>query len=278
MSTPGAIAVYTSGTGVPENVRTRPWRGVYHHWDGYPEGLGQNLIHRVHSMRGDLHAVARLLIDEAPWGWSTCIDSDERYSKDDPGLPVSPADTGNVAYVYVLDVEARRLDAFATHADADGERIGSIHFSPTGEPDLPALNLLPIELIQEPALPGPELTADSLRDILQGLEGCGTDSAELQWVNASETDDGGLTVVFRVIHSEDGSIVQVAEQEWALVPRPARHEPERVRHCLEALVGVVSEEPQLLDAFWIAFRDPLRRSGARQRETFKALFRAYADP
>jgi hypothetical protein len=66
------------------------------------------------------------------------------------------------------------------------------------------LNLLPIEIVQEPALPGPELTADSLRDILQGLEGCGTDSAELQWVNASET--------------------------------------------------------------------------ARQRETFKALFRAYADP
>ena len=75
MATPGAIAVYTSGSGLPDDVRARPWRGVYHHWDGYPGGLGAHLIRRVQRARGKVGGVVRALIDEAPFGWSTCYEA-----------------------------------------------------------------------------------------------------------------------------------------------------------------------------------------------------------
>jgi hypothetical protein len=137
MATPAGIAVYTSGSGVPERVGARPWRGVYHHWDGNPDALGLHLLHRVARRRGDLRKVVRELIDEAPHGWSRCFGSSselasesgilarlaallggkseapegERYGVDDAGLPVAPDDTQHVAFVYVFDPEARRLDA-----------------------------------------------------------------------------------------------------------------------------------------------------------------------
>ena len=39
MSTPGGIGVYMSSGPSPARVSERPWRGVYHHWDGTPDGL-----------------------------------------------------------------------------------------------------------------------------------------------------------------------------------------------------------------------------------------------
>ena len=46
--------------------------GVYHHWDGYPEGLGATLfkLYRGHFAR-DLPAMLTYLIDDHPAGWST---------------------------------------------------------------------------------------------------------------------------------------------------------------------------------------------------------------
>jgi len=58
------------------------------------------------------------------------------------------------------------------------------------------------------------------------------------------------------------------------VPHSARQEPERVRNFLEALVEVVREDSSRLDPFWIAEQDSLRRSGARQRESFARILRA----
>ncbi|WP_224244323.1 hypothetical protein [Hyalangium gracile] len=303
MSTPGAIAVYTSGSGVPEQVSERPWRGVYHHWDGNPEGLGQHLIQRVQSMEGDMRAVVRQLIDEAPWGWSNCINvpmqgatergllkslqsvfgatpreetSTERFTQEEPGPAVSSQDPNAVAYVYVFDLEARRLDAFATYFESGGKRIGSIAFSPTGAPDKPALDLLAEETVEEAPLLGKELSPEALKDWLDGLPGIEGDSTTLHWVTTEQQPDGSLTIVFRVVTWEEEILTAVVEREWNVVPATARREPDRVRHLLEALVEVVGEDPRRVNAFWIAGMDPLRRSGARQRASFANILRAHA--
>ncbi|MCY0997449.1 hypothetical protein OWM54_09905 [Myxococcus sp. MISCRS1] len=280
MSTRGAIAVYTSGSGIPEHVSSRPWRGVYHHWDGYPTGLGQHLMACVERVRGDLQAVVARLIDEAPWGWSTCMGGkdeteEERYSEESPGLPVAPDETGSVSYVYVFDVEARRLDAFSTYVGGDGKRFSSVRFSPEGTPDLPALDLLPEELVSEPPLPGEELSAEALQAYLEGLPRLESDNKLLHWFSTEERPDRSLCIVFRVVVFEEDAVREVVEREWRLVPASARREPARVRNFIEALVEVVSEDPTLFDAFWIASLDSLRRSQARQRESFVRILKAH---
>ncbi|AFE04378.1 hypothetical protein COCOR_01917 [Corallococcus coralloides DSM 2259] len=284
MSTPGAIAVYTSGSGIPEHVSERPWRGVYHHWDGYPTGLGQHLLYRAQRAQGDLGAVVRQLIDEAPWGWSLCMPGPakpegQRFSEEEPGLRVGPEETGAVAYVYVFDVEARRLDMFSTHVGGEGRRLSSVRFSSTGSPDLPALDLHPEETVTEPFLPGDSLSARALKDCLEDLPPLEavreTDSVRLEWVNTQQEPDESLSILFRVVTFEDGFISNVEEQEWNLVPPSARREPERVRHFLEALAEVLLEDPKRFNSFWISAQDSLRRSGARQRESFARILRAH---
>ena len=44
--------------------------GVYHHWDGYPVGLGQTL-YRMYKHVPELNTLTKLLIDEHPAGWSS---------------------------------------------------------------------------------------------------------------------------------------------------------------------------------------------------------------
>ncbi|MFY1828342.1 hypothetical protein ACN47A_20630 [Myxococcus fulvus] len=280
MSTPGAIAVYTSGSGIPEHVSSRPWRGVYHHWDGYPTGLGQYLIASVERARGDIQTVVRRLIDEAPWGWSTCMSGKggaegELNPEGNPGPLVAPDETGSVAYIYVFDVEARRLDAFSTYVGEDGKRVSSISFSSEGTPDLPALDLLPEETVSEAPLPGEELSAEALQAHLEGLPKLEAGSSALFWVLTEERPDRWLSIVFRVVTFEEDEVRDVVEREWLLVPPSARREPQRVRNFLDALVDRVREDPRMLNAFWIADLDVLRRSEARQRETFVRILKAH---
>jgi len=128
MATPGAIGVYLSNGPVPERVNKRAWRGVYHHWGGQPDDLGAELIASVARAKGDLAAVVRELIDAAPNGWASLAEGRQLEDL----TSVGPEDTGNVAYAYVFDLGARRLDAFATHADASGERGGSVFFRADG--------------------------------------------------------------------------------------------------------------------------------------------------
>ncbi|MCP3063734.1 hypothetical protein LXT21_33665 [Myxococcus sp. K38C18041901] len=255
----------------------RPWRGVYHHWDGYPTGLGQYLLAAVERAGGDIQAVVGRLIDESPWGWSTCLGGKdgERNPEGNPGPPVSPEETGSVAYVYVFDVDARRLDAFSTYVGEDGKRFCSVRFSPEGTPDLPALDLLPEERVSEPPLPGETLSAEALQAFLEGLPRLELDSKLLHWVSTQEDPDQWLSIVFRVVVFEEDKVRDVVEREWRLVPPSARREPQRVRNFLEALVDRIDEEPRMFNAFWIHDLDSLRRSGARQRETFVRIMRAH---
>jgi hypothetical protein len=51
--------------------------GVYHHWDGYTEGLGQELWHLYRNRYNkNLDAMLKELIDDHPAGWSTLVGAD----------------------------------------------------------------------------------------------------------------------------------------------------------------------------------------------------------
>ncbi len=64
MSTRSAIA----------RVNGDGFKGVYHHWDGYPTGLGATLYQE--AQKRPLGALLTLLIDEHPAGWSTINGAD----------------------------------------------------------------------------------------------------------------------------------------------------------------------------------------------------------
>ncbi|AGC48972.1 hypothetical protein MYSTI_07700 [Myxococcus stipitatus DSM 14675] len=280
MSNPCAIAVYTSGSGVPNHVSERPWRGVVSP-DSYGNmsGLGHQLMAHVQRVQGDMESVVRQLIDESPRGLRHGIQSPDepegdRFTEEDARLRVAPDKTDMRGYVYVFDLEARRLDVFSTLARYGGKRMRSVVFSETGTPDLRALDLLPAETVDEPLLPGEELSAQTLKDWIEGLPMLEADSTVLYWGDTEEGPDGALAITLRVATYEDGSIVQVVESLWDVVPPSARLEPERVRNLLDALVDVVRENPKRLDPFWISEQDTLRRSGARQRKSLAKVLRA----
>jgi hypothetical protein len=51
--------------------------GVYHHWDGYPTGLGASLFHLYNGhFQKDIKVMLKTLIDDHPAGWSTITDRD----------------------------------------------------------------------------------------------------------------------------------------------------------------------------------------------------------
>lgn len=50
------------------------WKGRYHHWDGYPRGLGQRLWELwLTHFKGDTAAMTKFLIDDHPAGWSSLL-------------------------------------------------------------------------------------------------------------------------------------------------------------------------------------------------------------
>ena len=53
------------------------FKGVYHHWDSYPSGLGRALFRlRRRDFKNDTNAMLSVLIDQHPAGWSTIIRRD----------------------------------------------------------------------------------------------------------------------------------------------------------------------------------------------------------
>ncbi len=119
------------------------FQGVYHHWDGYPTGLGATLfrIYRRHFKK-DLVAMLAFLIEQHPAGWSTINNADfklpagyqeARYRKKRNGdddyakpiphgpicychggrqeeaSPVTQADDCGMEWAYVFDIEKRLM-------------------------------------------------------------------------------------------------------------------------------------------------------------------------
>jgi len=53
------------------------WAGRFHHWDGYPEGLGKTLVENATGpFAGNLEGLLKILIDDHPAGWDTIVDRD----------------------------------------------------------------------------------------------------------------------------------------------------------------------------------------------------------
>jgi hypothetical protein len=104
MATPAAIGIYLESGSAPDNVRDRSWRGVYHHSNGAPEGLGTELVALVATHKGFIGRVVTQVIDAAPQGWG----SFQENEKLDVEMRVAPDDTSSVCFVYVFDVGARR--------------------------------------------------------------------------------------------------------------------------------------------------------------------------
>jgi len=272
MSTPAAVAVYSEAGPQPRVVTERRWRGVYHHWIGDLDELGNLLVERVQERGGDLTRVVRELIDEAPHGWSN-LSEDERYGSDDPGPEVTVEDTGSVIFVYVFDVEGRRLDAFgAAHSGGTGERIASVSFAVDGTPTPPTLDFHPLEsVVEEPLEGGERLSAEGLHAMLKGLPRIGNERYTLEWFRSSESPGGSLMTIFHVVEWEDGEMVNIVEREVELVPRSVRSEPRRVQNYLNALAGVADQHLSLESAFGLLSKNPLARTRARSEETFRRL-------
>ncbi|KKS89313.1 MAG: hypothetical protein UV64_C0007G0016 [Parcubacteria group bacterium GW2011_GWC1_43_11b] len=46
------------------------WKGIFHHWDGYPSGLGKDIWNLVRGkFQGDIEAFLHYAIEEHPGGW-----------------------------------------------------------------------------------------------------------------------------------------------------------------------------------------------------------------
>lgn len=89
MATRGAIARLT-------NVLPLQWKGRYHHWDSYPDGLGRELWKLYHGhFERDLDRMLKELLDEHPAGWSNLSSLDLEkglFNALTTGDPLNPPD------------------------------------------------------------------------------------------------------------------------------------------------------------------------------------------
>ena len=85
MSTRASIARLTC-------VSPVKWAGRYHHWDGYPSGLGATLWKLYHGhFKRDLGPMLKVLLDDHPAGWSSLNAAD---FDQEPGF-AEPLDSTN---------------------------------------------------------------------------------------------------------------------------------------------------------------------------------------
>lgn len=125
MSTRSVIARETEGG----------FSGVYHHWDGYPSGLGYTLYHvRNWVFAGDTNAMLVYLIDEHPAGWSTvnrCRWFDERPrcfchgDRNESPWEVTHenASGSGCEYAYVFDAAGTSMRILSSHGEY-GKMVG----------------------------------------------------------------------------------------------------------------------------------------------------------
>jgi hypothetical protein len=133
------------------------FKGVYHHWDGYPTALGATLWEVYHGhFERDLEKMLSFLIDEHPAGWSTINNADftlpagyeepkyrkkrngdDDYSKPVPhgpicychggrheeASPVTEADDCGMEWAYVFDTERRLLLVYERLYETSGTHM-----------------------------------------------------------------------------------------------------------------------------------------------------------
>lgn len=133
--------------------------GRYHHWDGYPSGLGRALYElRNGHFHGDTAAMLAVLLDQHPAGWSTIVDRDFAQSpawgsktapeclchggRHDPTWKVTQANAAGSGceYAYVFDGDAMAV----LSAQTEGRQM--IGFGGYGDPDAAWVELARVDL------------------------------------------------------------------------------------------------------------------------------------
>ena len=100
------------------------FEGVYHHWDGYPSGVGKKL-HELYNtfFNKNVQAMKQTLVDENPAGWSNIIENwnDPKNGpvsytmKGEPSniirfnsLKNLSADFG-IQFIYIIDIRTKNM-------------------------------------------------------------------------------------------------------------------------------------------------------------------------
>ena len=97
--------------------------GVYHHYDGYPDGLGTSLftLHRDH-FHGDTAAMMKALIDDHPAGWSTICEVDFTLTPGYVRMPSIDARHGTPQWQQAYEAYQHSEDARRPQCYCHGER------------------------------------------------------------------------------------------------------------------------------------------------------------
>ena len=136
----GTRAVIARRTG--ENT----FAGRYHHWDGYPSGLGATLFEAYNGhFKRDSRAMLRYLIDDHPAGWSTingadftqppgfnengfrstgpaCYCHGGRSESENLITELNASDCG-CEYAYVIDAKTSRMLVLSSYYKATGTKM-----------------------------------------------------------------------------------------------------------------------------------------------------------
>ncbi len=114
MSTRGCIARLQGGNPLE-------FKGVYHHWDSYPSGLGRMLF-RLRKMEfgSDTEAMLKALIDEHPSGWSTIVGTTFRMT---PGFRQGDTPDNDVAPQCYCHGNRNEPAWTVTHRNATGSGV-----------------------------------------------------------------------------------------------------------------------------------------------------------
>ena len=127
------------------------FEGRYHHWDGYPSGLGAMLWELYHGhFNRDIKAMMKVLIDDHPAGWSTICNKDFNFepgyveydseNPDDDTRPVcfchgsrsedshlhtnETASGSGCEYAYVIDEDSHTMLICSSYCESGGKMIG----------------------------------------------------------------------------------------------------------------------------------------------------------
>lgn len=242
MSTPAAIGLYTSTGMPPDRVQTRPWKGVYHHYDGDPGSLGNDLLAELRRAAGDLDVYVARVLTGAPHGWRSL---GQPCSELDGTEPLTESDVGRVAFCYVLDQGARRLDAFATHAQAHGERIASVFIDSRGATTPRFLDLDPEETrpdaATDPRPPGPAADRATVQRLFQAHLPLRAGSYVVDAPTFPEDATGQLLASFQVFaYGANGQIEDIAQVEGCLASSDSDRDPVRIETFVKAWAEVLA--------------------------------------
>jgi hypothetical protein len=123
MGTRGLIGYKTKGG----------FKGVYHHWDSYPSGLGVAL-QKIHNsqFKGNTSKMVNYLVNKHPAGYSTLAHKAETgrlkrgdyYKQKAPMLTNKTAASSGVEYAYVFGKKPHMMDIYSSYTPSGHKMIG----------------------------------------------------------------------------------------------------------------------------------------------------------